>query len=260
MLLAKYYLQKHFATKCPQVAKCFLKIPLGFTISLLSAPKMRVLAFTCSFLWRIVLLLSTPQMLVEGTTAPVFGLRQGDTVRVSDHAAVQREMIRELNEKLKEANERTSYLEGEVTARGGNIVDGKSSIGPTIKVGKLRKQTKPYFCTPDISNSTAWVEKREAMMKANLFNGAERSGDWGTEEPVVPTYWCNKLSNNIAPWVKPKLSTDDLVVGIFTGESLFHGRAAATRDTWLLWFKHHYIFSANSDPRIPVIGLSGDLQ
>ena len=198
----------------------------------------------------------------------LFGSKQGKTAIVSDQAAVQAKMLRELHDKLKEANQRISYLESEVRARGGNLVDNgasssasvTSSVGSTIEVGKLRKQTKPYFCPPEISNSTLWVKKRMAMMKANQFSGAGQSGDWGTEEPVVPTYWCNKLSNSIAPWVKPKLTTDDLVVGIFTGESLFHGRAAATRDTWLLWFKYHYIFSAKSDPRIPVIGLSGDLQ
>ena len=82
------------------------------------------------------------------------------------------------------------------------------------------------FCPPEISDQKAWVKKRKELMAAGQSYDAGQSGNFGL--PVVPTYWCDKLQNSITPWVKPKLSTDDLAVGIFTGESLFYGRAAAT--------------------------------
>ena len=86
------------------------------------------------------------------------------------------------------------------------------------------------------------------------FGGDGMQGKW-TKLAITPTYWCDKLFNNVQPWVRPKITTDDVVVGIYTGESLFYSRAVTTRDTWLLNFKHHYIFSAKSEPRLPVIGL-----
>ena len=93
------------------------------------------------------------------------------------------------------------------------------------------------------------------MFASRQYGGfGEGQGHW--KQAVKPTYFCDKLHYNLDPWVKPKLKPEDLVVGIFTGETLFYGRTSAVRDTWLLQFPHHYIFSAEAEERIPVIGLA----
>ena len=152
---------------------------------------------------------------------------QSDKARI----AILEQQVKELQEKVAE--------------RDNTILSLKS---PTTSTQKLRTQTKPFFCPNGMPEDLEkWVTERKALTK-NSFDG-DRYGNYGTTKSpwqIPPTYWCNKLQNNLKPWVKPKLSTDDLVVGVFTGESLFYGRASSTRDTWLMWFKHHYIFSAKA--------------
>jgi uncharacterized coiled-coil protein SlyX len=141
---------------------------------------------------------------------------------------------------------------------------GVPAAATPMVTGTLKTQTKPYFCptgrvlsengktTND--DMAKWHAQVKQLRESKVCRNCGSSGSW--DIPMTPDYWCDKLINNIKPWMKPKLTTDDVAVGIFTGESLFYGRASATRDTWLLQFKHHYMFSAKSEPRIPVIGLS----
>lgn len=44
---------------------------------------------------------------------------------------------------------------------------------------------------------------------------------------------CDKIFKDVSPWKEPKTRRDDVVVGIYSGESLLHSRGAAVRDTWL---------------------------
>jgi hypothetical protein len=127
--------------------------------------------------------------------------------------------------------------------------------GETVKAGEMAKQKSPYFCTPGVSDHTAWVKEWTRKREAKEHFGADAfQGKW-SKLTIPPTYWCDKLQNNLSPWVRPLITADDVVVGIYTGESLFYSRGSTTRDTWLLNFKHHYIFSSRSEPRLPVIGL-----
>ena len=132
----------------------------------------------------------------------------------------------------------------------------KAPEGRTIPAGSLTMQAQPYFCTPEVSDFEKWRERRLEMRKKKLHDGWDsRKGTWNNIT-VTPHWYCDKLTNNLDPWVKPGLTPNDVVVGLFTGESLFYGRASASRDTWLLRFPHHYIFAATSDPRIPAVGLT----
>jgi hypothetical protein len=131
-----------------------------------------------------------------------------------------------------------------------------STTKPTsVTTRVLPLQTKPSFCGPAVSDNEKWKAERADMLKRKQFGGSgEGQGHW--KKAVYPTYFCDKLHYNLDQWVKPKLHPKDLVIGVFTGETLFYGRTSALRDTWLLHFPHHYIFSAHSEERIPVTGLA----
>ncbi len=176
----------------------------------------------------------------------------------------QNALVQDLTRKLAKAQSEVADLKAKLAA----------ASAPTLEAGKMIKREKPYFCPNGNADMPKWKKRLKELEKTCDMCGS-RGPPAG---PIAPTYWCDKLQNNIKPWVKPKLTTDDVAIGIFTGvcisaslvsplcacsvlallalgESLFYGRASATRDTWLLQFRHHYIFSAKSEPRIPVIGL-----
>jgi hypothetical protein len=126
---------------------------------------------------------------------------------------------------------------------------------PATAAPRLKPQLTSSFCPPEVSNNKKWRETRTKWFETQNWGGfGEGQGMW--KQDVLPTYFCDKLHYNLMPWVKPKLAPEDVVMGIFTGETLFYGRASAVRDTWLLHFPHHYIFSAQAEERIPVIGLA----
>ena len=47
----------------------------------------------------------------------------------------------------------------------------------------------------------------------------------------------------------------DLVVGLYSGERLFYSRAASSKATWLTSFPNSYLYAAEPEPTIPVIGI-----
>jgi hypothetical protein len=189
--------------------------------------------------------------------------------------AEDHEKITELEENLRLLKDELSHVKRARDEKDATIANleqqldecergGASAPTESITTNSLRKQTKPYFCPTgrvqseagrsEKDDMMAWKVQVKGLVDSKICERCGSSGGW--EIPMTPDYWCDKLVNNIKPWVKPKLTTDDVAVGIFTGESLFYGRASATRDTWLLQFRYHYMFSAKSEPRIPVIGLS----
>ncbi len=77
-----------------------------------------------------------------------------------------------------------------------------------------------------------------------------------TRVSVNPTYFCDKLHNNLKPWnFTGRYNTDDFVIGLFSGENIFYSRANTCRDTWLHEFKHWYIYGATTEPLVPITGL-----
>jgi hypothetical protein len=180
-----------------------------------------------------------------------------------DCAAEQRK-LKDLTIKLSTAQVEIDALRKLVSKAAADKISSKlaAALGeakPASTPGRvLKQQTKPTFCTPEVSNNAKWRVTRTKMFSSGEgvgFGGfGEGQGHW--KQDILPTYFCDKLHYNIEPWIKPKLAAEDVVMGIFTGESLFYGRTTAVRDTWLLHFPHHYIFSAHSEERIPVIGLA----
>jgi hypothetical protein len=159
-----------------------------------------------------------------------------------------------LEEKLNAANREIQELRAQLETQGAAIAKTKEPV-ETISTNTLAKQQTPWFCTPEVSDNQAWRAEAAKKRETKEHFGPDGMQAKWYNLTINPTYWCNKLTNNLEPWTRPTITTDDVVVGIYTGESLFYSRAVTTRDTWLLNFKHHYIFSAKSEPRIPVIGL-----
>jgi hypothetical protein len=129
----------------------------------------------------------------------------------------------------------------------------EDATGAKPPSGGLQKMTTPYFCPDEISDNNKYRAFQRTLTPRTKMGGDER-GEW-LNISITPTYFCDKLKVNLRPYVKPKLKHEDLVVGLFTGDSLFYGRASANRDTWLNRLPHRYMFAATSEPRIPVHGL-----
>lgn len=124
------------------------------------------------------------------------------------------------------------------------------SFGSTAKIKPV---TVPYFCPPEVSDHTKWLEER-----VNI-NWTVGNKAWVADPYYASNnskWFCDKLWNNLEPWVEPtKLTPDDFVIGIYTGESIFYSRSSIVVDTWLHNFKHHYLYAAQGEPSIPVHGL-----
>jgi hypothetical protein len=167
-----------------------------------------------------------------------------DCKGAADLVARLRERVKTLETELDQATADIKKQASMIHGKDLQLKACESQAAPAVISAKLPKITEPYFCPKAVSDNSKWRKKRTEMVNAKQ-HGYTSHGQWkGIEVP--PTYFCDKLNNNLEPWVKPKLVAADLVVGIFTGESLFYSRAAATRDTWLMHFPHHYIFSAGS--------------
>jgi len=117
---------------------------------------------------------------------------------------------------------------------------------------KMDRVKVPYFCPPEFSSRDKWYKERSNLsyrfgaqaMFSDRYYAANR------------THWfCSKIFNNLDPWVEPKLTTDDFVIGMYTGERIFYSRSSVVVDTWLYRFKHHYLYAALGEPSIPVQGL-----
>jgi len=108
----------------------------------------------------------------------------------------------------------------------------------------------PYFCPPEVSDHEKWVNEISRNLsyrftaQAMFTNRYEASND--------PQWFCNKVQNNLEPWIEPKLTPDDFCIGIYTGERIFYSRSSIVVDTWLQPFKHHYLYAALGEPTIPV--------
>ena len=75
--------------------------------------------------------------------------------------------------------------------------------------------------------------------------------------PVSAQWYCDKLATNLEPWIAAsgQLDVADVIVGVYTGESLFHTRAMTSAATWLTRFPHAYLYAATGSATVPVIGL-----
>lgn len=121
------------------------------------------------------------------------------------------------------------------------------------KIIQMEPVKVPYFCPPEVSNHNKW-EKVERPNINYRFGGQAMFQD--RYYASNKSHWfCDKLQNNLDPWVEPKLSPDDFVIGMYTGERIFYSRSSVVVDTWLHRFKHHYLYAALGEPSIPVQGL-----
>jgi len=126
----------------------------------------------------------------------------------------------------------------------------KSLDGDVIKMEPV---TVPYFCPPEVSDHEKW-EKVERPTIDFRF-GAQAMFSERYYASNKSHWFCDKLQNNIDPWVEPKLSPDDFVIGMYTGERIFYSRSSIVVDTWLHRFKYHYLYAVLGEPSIPVQGL-----
>ena len=128
-----------------------------------------------------------------------------------------------------------------------NSASHKSDQRPRAAANKLKE---PYFCTKSASDNKKWQKNRKNLVVAP--NGGDARGSYQVDRP--PQWFCDKLQNSLLPWKTPKLTVNDLAVGIFVGEMLRSGQVVAQRDTWLSRIPASYMFAGTSDPRIPIHG------
>jgi hypothetical protein len=160
--------------------------------------------------------LKTKLALCSGSSSPA---------EASTAGAENSEDLQAAKSKIAELTSRLQLLE--------DTLKKAQTPGETVPAGEMAKQTTPYFCTPEVSDHQAWRKESERKMRDKEHFGPDAmQGKWSGLS-IPPTYWCDKLHNNLKPWVRPGITTDDVVVGIYTGESLFYSRASTTRDTWV---------------------------
>jgi hypothetical protein len=81
-----------------------------------------------------------------------------------------------------------------------------------------------------------------------------RGGDVRGELFPNGTY---KHFTNLSPWVEPSGNLDvaDVVIGVFSGESLLYTRAMASAATWMSRFPNSHLYAAKPSETVPVVGL-----
>ena len=114
--------------------------------------------------------------------------------------------------------------------------------------------TTPYFCPPHLSNFTHW---RGAFDELKAGGHVKESGSTEFHIPKLPTFFCDKVASSVQPFkAAVHYTADDIAVGVFSGEQLFWGQAAAISDTWLARVGASYVFAASPNDQLPVHGLS----
>jgi len=171
------------------------------------------------------------------------------------------EKIKKENTKLKILLERAVgvknkgalVVEGELKATVGLSKENEKRMTSFGIQTKMEPVTVPHFCPPEFSNHTKW--EKETRPKINYLWGGQAMFQDRYLASNNSHWFCDKVQYNLDPWVEPKLSPDDFVIGIYTGERIFYSRSSVVVDTWLHRFKHHYLYAALGEPSIPVQGL-----
>lgn len=75
--------------------------------------------------------------------------------------------------------------------------------------------------------------------------------------PVSSQWYCDKFHVDLSPFVEPsgELDVADIIIGVFSGEQLFHTRALTSAATWMTRFPNAYLYSAKPSQTVPVVGL-----
>jgi hypothetical protein len=96
-----------------------------------------------------------------------------------------------------------------------------------------------------------------AMCAASCFQTPPMRTLTRPRVPTGPQWYCDKIATTLDPWIEPsgELDVADVVVGVFSGESLFYSRASATSATWSTQIPHTYIYASQPEPTVPVIGI-----
>jgi hypothetical protein len=121
------------------------------------------------------------------------------------------------------------------------------------------------LCTRNISDvqvwkdamSTLWFFPNGGHVRGELYPNASYAHFDTASGPYGPQWYCDKIATSLEPWIEPsgELDVADVVVGVFSGESLFYSRASATTATWSTQFPHSYIYASQAEPTVPVVGL-----
>eukprot|EP01065_Artemidia_motanka_P001607 TRINITY_DN10739_c0_g1_i3.p1 TRINITY_DN10739_c0_g1~~TRINITY_DN10739_c0_g1_i3.p1 ORF type:complete len:1120 (+),score=211.36 TRINITY_DN10739_c0_g1_i3:60-3419(+) len=129
--------------------------------------------------------------------------------------------------------------------------------------GSIPQIGEPYFCPRQISDARLWraeIRQHEASRRCTICGH-------GLFEPIFPPtlqprWMCNKLNNTVRPITQwPIHSTEDVIVGLYSGESISYSRASACSDSWLSWFPNHYIYVSKTEsafgvkPTLSQVGL-----
>ena len=89
-------------------------------------------------------------------------------------------------------------------------------------------------------------KERGGETRGELYENASYAHFTTLAGPSSAQWYCDKLATNLAPWIEPngKLDVADVVIGVYSGEMLFHTRALASAATWMTRFPNAYLYAA----------------
>jgi hypothetical protein len=121
------------------------------------------------------------------------------------------------------------------------------------------------LCPRNISDVAVWKAAiptlpflpRGGNVRGELYpNGSYAHFDTASG-PYSAQWFCDKIATTLDPWIEPSGALDvaDIIVGVYSGESLFYSRASATSATWRTEIPNTYIYASHSSPTVPVVGI-----
>lgn len=124
-------------------------------------------------------------------------------------------------------------------------------------IPKANKQVNSWFCPADSYSTTAWKKKRRFVgtKKERSKAGGICQGKYAHENKGDRRWFCDKLGMDDSPFVAPiRYTKDDLVVGIFTGETIVYSRGLSVQDTWLNPLPNKVLYTGTTLENVPTVG------
>jgi len=211
----------------------------------------------------------------------------------ADYRRRRHERLRKLvlSDKEKMEQKNSGRNSGEEVRTG--IISKSSARAELVVVEEKNKgqggPSDSWFCPSSMYSTTEWLVKRKSIKYGD--RGVASQGIFAPEiEEAIKKaddrrYYCDKLPQDVRPWPymlphgsssseqkkgssssssssekeeKPRLfhyKKSDLVVGIYTGESVTHSRGMAVQDTWLADLPNVVLYTATEQAHVPTTGV-----
>jgi hypothetical protein len=111
-----------------------------------------------------------------------------------------------------------------------------------------------WFCPKDEWDPETWAKE----YTDDIADATSCQGPMTCPLQTDRRYYCDKFPQDSRPFVPPtRYTKNDLVVGIYTGESVVYSRGMAVMDTWLNDLPNTVIYTPTPDPTVPSVGIAG---